>query len=88
MLAFTPEVKAYIEWFDLTHRLVNEDGWVHSIRIALPAAGGVGDQDARLMEALELLKHVHDELTQEDMERDRRARQLAKWRQTRKTRDR
>jgi len=31
-------------------------------RIALPGAGSVGDQDARLMEALELLRRVHDDL--------------------------
>lgn len=53
-------MEAALRWFDLTHEPVPAEGrWR---RTALPSSGGAGDQDARLMEALEVLRHVHDDI--------------------------
>lgn len=41
-------------------------------RIALPAAGGVADQDAWLMAALEYLGDVHNAMALEAMKRRKR----------------
>lgn len=61
MLAFTPEVVHALAWFDATHELENADGRVWWARKWLPGPGSVGDQDERLMAALDLLRRVHDE---------------------------
>lgn len=53
MLAFTPEVLDITRWFHATHHVVvTPIGGVWQ-RFALPEAGGAGDQDARLMAALD-----------------------------------
>lgn len=52
MLVFTPEVKQYLEWFVLTHQLRGGYGWLAWQRVALPIAGGMDEQPAKLMEAL------------------------------------
>ena len=55
MLAFTPEVKDVQRWFYATHHVVvTPIGGVWQ-RFALPDAGGAGDQDSRLMAALDFL---------------------------------
>lgn len=50
-------------WFDLTHELT-ADPWGRPSwrRRSLPGPGGVGDQDARLMAALDELLQVHNEM--------------------------
>ena len=58
----TPEVKEITRWFDATHRLTVTDAGVIWERFALPAAGGAGDQDARLMAALDWLLEVKNQL--------------------------
>jgi hypothetical protein len=60
VLAFTPAVESALRWFDATHEPVPAEGrWR---RVALPGAGGIGDQDARLMDALDLLRRVQTDL--------------------------
>lgn len=56
------------------------------MRTGLPAAGGVGDQDARLFETLEFLRTLHDRLTQEAIQRDQDKAALDRWRRTRRRR--
>lgn len=48
---FTPEVRALFDLFYATHRL-EADGWR---RVALPASGGVLDQAAGELEALDFM---------------------------------
>lgn len=55
VLLFTSDVTEALEWFQLTHQLVGGYGWVAWQRTSLPAAGGVEDQPAKLMEALALI---------------------------------
>lgn len=50
------------EWFQLTHGLHGGPGWVEWQRTSLPAAGGVEDQPAKLMEALALLAREENAL--------------------------
>jgi hypothetical protein len=51
----TAEVREYREWFGLTHQLAGGPGWVGWQRTALPVAGGLEDQPAKLMAALDCL---------------------------------
>lgn len=62
VLAFTPTVESALRWFEATHELVNADGRFWWRRTLLPGPGSVGEQDARLMEALDLLLSVHNDL--------------------------
>ena len=56
VLAFTPEVTEINRWFAATHRIVQmPDGRATWERFALPTAGGAGEQDARLLAALDFL---------------------------------
>lgn len=87
VLSFTPEVQEALHWFALTHQQVVAGlGSVHWMRTALPAAGGVGDQDARLFETLEFLRTLHDQLTQEAMQRHQSKTAIDRWRRTRRRR--
>jgi len=52
---FTREVEEWLEWFALTHQLQGGMGWLAWQRTALPVAGGVGDQPAKVMEALTVI---------------------------------
>jgi len=62
VLAFTPEVEGALRWFEQTHELTLADGRAWWRRTGLPGPGSVGDQNARLMEALDILRQVHDDL--------------------------
>lgn len=62
MLALTPDVESAMRWFRSTHRIVATFGGAYWERWALPGPGSVGDQDAQLMEALELLLAIENEL--------------------------
>lgn len=62
VLAFTPATESALRWFDSTYELTEIRGRVVFRRTELPGPGGVGDQDARLMDALEVLRRVHDDL--------------------------
>lgn len=55
MLLFTADVKEALAWFELTYDLQGGYGWAMWQRTSLPAAGGVEDQPAKLMEALALI---------------------------------
>jgi len=52
-------------------------------RVALPAAGGVGDQDAWLMDGLEYVAGLHQQLV-EDMEKRRRREAVKKQQEMKK----
>lgn len=71
VLAFTPEVEGALRWFDATHELTSADGQLWWRRIGLPGPGSVGDQNARLMEALDLLQQVHLELVRPERRAER-----------------
>ena len=58
VLSFTPQVEGALRWFDETHAVV--EGQLR--RVALPGGGALGDQDARLMEAMGVLRAVHEDL--------------------------
>lgn len=58
VLAFTPAVERVLRWFDCTHDLV-EGRWR---RTGLPGPGSLGDQEAWLLEALELVRAVQNSL--------------------------
>lgn len=62
VLAFTPEVASALRWFDATHELVVDGGWQRWRRTSFPAPGGAGEQDTRLIGALDTLRRVHDDL--------------------------
>lgn len=62
MRAFTREVESALEWFTLTHQLHGGYGWALWQRTALPAVGGVGDQPAKVMEALALIAREENAL--------------------------
>lgn len=62
-----------LEWFNATHCLAPIGVTVRWQRVALPAGGGVGDQDAWLFDALEYARHVHELILHEDLERRDRA---------------
>jgi hypothetical protein len=47
------------------------DGLAWFRRSALPSAGSLGEQDARLMEALDVLRGVHDDLVKRVPKSDR-----------------
>jgi hypothetical protein len=55
VLLFTRDVQEALEWFALTHQLVQDNGGLRWQRTSLPAAGGLEDQPARLMETLALI---------------------------------
>ncbi|MGB7220752.1 MAG: hypothetical protein WBD07_18275 [Vicinamibacterales bacterium] len=64
MLAFTPTVETILAWFDVTHDVVYEAMGVPQYRlIGWPRAGGIGEQEAWLLEGLALVRSVlNDEL--------------------------
>jgi len=61
-----------LAWFQLTHQLQGGFGWVQWQRTSLPVAGGVGDQPARLMEALALIAREENALIQRASRKGRR----------------
>lgn len=69
MLAFTPETDYALRWFSLTHQQMVGQGFLYWVRSALPAAGGVGDQDALLMSTIDYVRHVKEELASEELQR-------------------
>jgi hypothetical protein len=69
VLAFTPEVESAMRWFRDTHRIVASFGGAYWERWALPGPGSVGEQDAQLMEALDLLLAIENELLAQRMGR-------------------
>lgn len=80
MLAFTPDVTAALDWFDATHQVASDFGRAYWRQVSLPATGGAGDQDAWLMQALEVLRDVHDTLLREAATRARNEDALKQWR--------
>ena len=69
MLALTPEVESALRWFEATHELVNADGRFWWRRTSLPGPGSVGEQDARLLGALDVLRQVYDDLMRPPVKR-------------------
>jgi hypothetical protein len=84
VLAFTPDVEAALHWFEQTHQLVVNQAGAQWMRTALPHAGGIAEQDARLMDTLDFLRTVHNELAAEEWERLAQRRAIDRWRGQRK----
>jgi hypothetical protein len=71
VLAFTDEVEELTTWFAACYDLDVDSMSGRAVwrRKALPAAGGVGDQDARLFHGLEYLCSVQNEIVVEEHKR-------------------
>jgi hypothetical protein len=64
--AFTPDVESALRWFAWTHAVVVVPMvGARYARVSWPHAGGAGDQDAWLTDALEYLRLVHDAMLRE-----------------------
>lgn len=70
MRALTPDVESALRWFEWTHALVivpmvgaryERNSW--------PAAGGAGDQEAWLTQALTWLRRVYNAMLREEIAR-------------------
>jgi hypothetical protein len=85
VLAFTPDVETAIQWFAQTHDLQTADGVVRWRRLSLPSAGGNGDQDARLMQQLQLLRRVGNDLLREERARHAKREDYAAWQRQRQS---
>jgi hypothetical protein len=55
-------VKEYLEWFSLTYQIQGGHSWIEWQRSLLPATGGIEDQPAKLMEALDLIAREENAL--------------------------
>jgi hypothetical protein len=66
-----------LTWFGMTHELVTTGFGAHWRMAWLPGMGGVGDQDARLLEGLTLARAVSQAALAEELhgQRERRRRQ-------------
>jgi hypothetical protein len=62
-------------------------GRAYWLRTALPHAGGIAEQDARLVDTLGYLRLLSNELVREDLDRRRRQQALEEWRRNRKSGD-
>ena len=71
MLAFTPEVRDLLEWFRMTYTVDVGFGWAHWRRASLPYHGGLADQPATLIDALDYIARVRNALLTEDRKRSR-----------------
>lgn len=71
MLLFTADVKEALSWFQLTYNLQGGYGWAMWQRTSLPAAGGVEDQPAQLMEALALIAQHENALLEQARKQSR-----------------
>jgi hypothetical protein len=69
VLTLTPDVEEAFAWFHATHELARDQGRLFWRRTSLPAAGGVGDQDARLMATIEHLAAVQGGILAEQQAR-------------------
>lgn len=61
-MAFTPDVDDALRWFGWTHDVEIGMGGARWRRVALPGPGGLGEQDARLMQTLDHLRHLANRL--------------------------
>jgi hypothetical protein len=81
VLSFTPDAQTALQWFALTHDVeADASGRNRWRRIAWPAAGGAGDQDARLVQQLEVLRGTFNALSHERARQAQRDRELEAWR--------
>lgn len=71
MRLFTPSLDATLTWFDLTYDLVVQPGVARWVRQALPVAGGLGDQPARLMAELAWIARVRNRMLQRMLRQSR-----------------
>lgn len=65
MLAFTPQVNEVLRWFQATHRQEFGGGVTRWVLVQQPHGGAAGDQDARLMAALEHVRVVMNDLARD-----------------------
>jgi hypothetical protein len=68
-----PEADFYIDWFTATHH-ATDSGWVMT---HLPASGGVGAQDAQLMEGIAFVRDEANAFMREQQSERARDRQAA-----------
>jgi len=70
----TRETRQWIELFRQTHRLEVDafSGGARFERVALPTSGGVGDQPAKTMEALDVLEAVAFTVLMEQPKKEKR----------------
>lgn len=61
VLLFTPALETTLTWFDLTYALQVQPGSARWVRTALPEAGGLSEQPARLMAELAWIAQVRNE---------------------------
>ena len=62
MRLLTPEITALLQWFDWTHELTGTFGAVWWSMVRLPRAGAMGQQDARLMAGLEVVRNLKNRM--------------------------
>jgi len=79
----TPDVRQALQWFEATHRLEPTMTGVAWRRIALPHAGAVGEQDARLMEQLDVIEETFTAVTRERQRAAADAETTRAWREQR-----
>lgn len=77
VLWFTPQVEAWLERFDLTHRVeVLPSGRLRWVRHAWPTTGGIDDQPALEVAVGDFLARCMGFLTREDAEERAQRRQI------------
>lgn len=64
-----PEVETLTSWFLQTHEIQHDPmtGQSQWRRFALPMGGGAGDQDARLMAGLDLMRSLYNEVIADEV---------------------
>ena len=67
----TPEVLHWIDLFHTCFAIRAHDGCAWFERTALPRSGGAGEQNAKDMQALEVIERVANEVLQEHLARAR-----------------
>jgi hypothetical protein len=67
------EVQEVISWFGHCYDVESGNGVASWKRTALPAAGGIGGQDARLINAMEYVAGVHQRVLEENWRRRQKA---------------
>jgi hypothetical protein len=62
VLLFTPDIQELLEWFYAIHELRPHMGGLRWERIGLPMPGGIGEQDARLLDSLDFLRQLFNSI--------------------------
>lgn len=68
-----------LQWFTWTHQEVATLAGMQWQRVALPEAGGIADQDVKRFEALEVVRRLKDDLSEEARQRSQDQSAIARW---------